>query len=1151
MNENQNDSSTSAQRPSLSDSLACSACGVAVPANQRFCGACGASMQRQCSECGATNSAANKFCGTCGAKFSPEKTSSKATDAASSDTRREERRWATVLFADLSGFTALSGTMDPEDVKTLAHQCAERMSEEVRRFGGTVLNVVGDQVVAVFGAPLAHEDDAERALRAGLAIRDCSLSAGPKQPLQVHVGINTGEVMAGLIGPVERRDYTVMGDTVNMAARLMSAAPPGAVLTGEETFRATRRVVRYRELPPVTVKGKEQPLPVWEALEATPLSRVRPLATLAFVGRDEELGLLLGVWQKVRREAQPHLVSVLGDPGLGKTRLVAEFERRIASEAVVVHGRCLPYGEARACGALIDAIREAAAITANDRADEARNKLDSLIAQSLGTETPAADFNEISRHLALLTGLDVETDRLAHALDSRVVYGSARRFLEALARRTPLCLILEDIHWADEGLLDLIEHLAARVKEAPLLLVTQTRPELLQKRPQWGHGARGFVSLPLAPLSEQAARELVLALCHERGLADTVAEQAGRGAAGNPLFAEELVAVLAERGGGEGIPSAIKVLIAARLDALPSEERNLIQIAAVFGKSFWEGGLRALRAAADLVSCLDALEQKDLLRAQARSQFRNEREYIFKHDLIRDVAYETLPRAERRVLHGRIADWIEQTAEEQTDDYSDMLAHHTLSAGQEERALGYLTKGAEQAHRGASYRQENILLTQALEIAERLSKPDLRVELWAKRGKAFALLSRWAEARTDLEAAQSAMATERTIRHAEVLVELADVSYWLQDTSKLRPCATQALAIAEENHSTEHIAAATSLLGMATGLDGDPKAGQELLRRAMRLVGGARLKHSGNGATPLVWLGQYREAIELGKEFLDFARQIKDTKLTMITLSGIGLSLAGLGRYREADRIIRESLEFGREYEIWPLHARTAAISAGFHLDVEDYIGNERIAEETRELARSANFPPAICSTGIDLLLNFARRNEVGRTDKLVDEVSATVEKASGFHGWLWRLRLAAARAEIALARGELPEALRWADETIARCRTHSRVKYETLGLWTRARTLAALDRKPEAITDLKAALELSRALEDPAMLLRVVTALLAIDGNNELLAEARSAAQRIRSELPDDEMCRRFDASPAVQLVSRLGGPLPATVAGQTPRAV
>ncbi|MBI2947351.1 MAG: AAA family ATPase, partial [Verrucomicrobia bacterium] len=438
----------------------------------KFCTECGAKLGLSCAGCGALNDASARFCQQCGASLTSPSDSSATTflkaqraRAAQESTppHKEERRWVTVLFADLSGFTSLSEKMDPEDVKALAHVCAERMSAEVRRFGGTVISVAGDQIYAAFGAPISHEDDAERALRAALAIRDCQLSDNPALALQVHVGVNTGEVMAGLIGPEERRDYTLMGDTVNTAARLMSAAPSGSVLVGEETWRATRRIARYRDLPPISVKGKEHPVAIWEALGATAMSEARPLGATPLLGRDHELSLLSEIWLKVVREARPQLVTIIGEPGIGKSRIVAEFERQYCTGAIRLHGRCLPYGESLGYWALVSMLKEAAEITAEDDPVAALAKLETLVRTALGEAVSKSDAaSDLVRHLALLVGLDRPVERDANVPDQKTLHGSVRRFCEALAGRQPLCLLFDDIHWADDALLDLIEHIASR-----------------------------------------------------------------------------------------------------------------------------------------------------------------------------------------------------------------------------------------------------------------------------------------------------------------------------------------------------------------------------------------------------------------------------------------------------------------------------------------------------------------------------------------------------------------------------------------------------------------------------------------------------------------------------------------------------------------
>jgi class 3 adenylate cyclase len=307
----------------------CPACAASAAPGQRFCGSCGAKLARTCPTCGIENPLKFQFCGGCGDRLEARPADAPPQIKESPGLQlREERRWATLLFADLSGFTRLSEQLDPEDVKALAHRCTKRLGEEVQRFGGTVVTIAGDQVFAAFGAPVAHEDDAERAVRAALAMRDCLLEDHQGRRIQIHAGLNTGEVMAGLIGPQGRQDYAVMGDTTNVAARLMSAAPPGGVLVAEETWRATHEFIAYRELPPLSAKGKQQPVRVWEALEVLAAPKSRPLGTAPLVGRDEELGVLSATWLRVVRDSRPHLVSVLGEPGIGKSRLVAEFEKR-------------------------------------------------------------------------------------------------------------------------------------------------------------------------------------------------------------------------------------------------------------------------------------------------------------------------------------------------------------------------------------------------------------------------------------------------------------------------------------------------------------------------------------------------------------------------------------------------------------------------------------------------------------------------------------------------------------------------------------------------------------------------------------------------------------------------------------------------------
>jgi class 3 adenylate cyclase/tetratricopeptide (TPR) repeat protein len=1130
----------------------CPKCGQQNPQSNRFCGQCGNPLPATCPSCGAANPAGNRFCGTCGSALSaPTPSSIDASSSpqpsipsgsAGSNLVERERRLVTVLFCDLVGFTPLSERLDPEDVREIQTMYFGRMSKEIRTFGGTVEKYIGDAVLAMFGVPVAHEDDAVRAIRCGLsmqaAITSLAIEVGKQWgvELALRVGVNTGEVVSGQWEVAGRKEYDVSGDAVNTAARLQTAAAPGEVLVGEETMWLARKAIRFGERREVTLKGKSGVVPVYAAVElregAVAWGPRTPL-----VDRHDELALLKSMWVKVVREERPHFVTLLGDPGIGKSRLVAEFEASVLHEALVLHGRCLPYGEVLGYWALADVLKEATGITTADDTDTAYRKLGLLVVHVIGRTEAAWDPLEITRHLALLSGLDVEVTQPAIA-DQRALHMSVRHFIEALAHRQPLCVLFDDLHWADDALLDLIEFLAARVHGAPLLILAQARPELLEKRPAWGRGIRHFTPLSLEPLDEPHGHELVLKLCWEHGLSEDVAERIGHGAAGNPLFAEELVATIAERGGTTGVPSAIKALISARLDALLPEERRAIQLAAVIGKVFWEGGLRTLGASGNVTAQLEALEQKDLLRSQLRSQFRGDREYAFKHDLIRDVAYEMLSRADRRLLHSRVADWIEAISGERLEEYLDLLAHHAVRADQPERALDYLTRAAERAERAAAHREEATLLAQAIDIAERTGRRPLVAGLQAKRGKAFRAVAMWREASQELELALAGLTSEQVEQRIQVLIDLTEVRFWLQDLPGTRRYATEALALAEEIGRDDLAGGAMGALALADGSDGAVQASLDQFQHTLGRVGKnlptSLFWFEFYGLT-LYWTGNYEAAIERSREAIESARKSHDTTTIARALGNLGMALTGRGRYDEALQVFAEARQFAREYDTGTWLARSTAMCGGLHLELFDFARAEALAEEAREISRSLNWPVAMAGGGIDLLLNFARCQQVGRAEPLLPEVAEAAVKAQGAHSWLWKLRLAEARAEIALARGEWEEAMRWADDAIAQSVLKGRVKYQAAGLETRAKALAALGRKHEAIAGLHRAVELVRPVGDPAMFLRVAASLLVLDGDDALLAEARSTARRIIAALPDEEMTRCFTVAEPVRVLGTL----------------
>ena len=651
-----------------------------------------------CGACGQDNPEIASFCLACGAPLGAE------------DARREERRIVSVVFVDLVGFTSRSEQLDPEDVRAILTPYHGTVRDELESFGGVVEKFVGDAVMAVFGAPTAHGDDPERAVRAALAVRDSVAALNVEQPgleLRIRGAVNTGEAVVTLSARPALGEAMVAGDVVNTASRLQQHAPVGEIVVGEETHRATRSAIEYEPLEAVTAKGKTAPIAAWRAVAPASATGERHLSSTPFIGRDREIGLLDATWERVELERRPHLITVLGPPGVGKSRLMAEFTERIsAGKGRVVRGRCLPYRERSPYGAFTAQVKELAGIFDSDDVDVATDKLRTLVERLVSKEEAAV----VADHLAILLGFETK----ASAPDRDSLFQSVRVFIEAGARDEPTAFVFEDIHWADSALLDLIELLAARLHDLPVLLLTNARPELLDARPAWGGGLVAYNALPLEPLGGTDAAQLAL---HLLG-ADTKASHVAQVAEGNPLFIEQLAAVMSERGGEEtgGLPTTIRGLVAARLDALPVDEREVILDASISGRLFWRGALeRIARDPACLADALAALERRDLIRRDTVSRIEGDQQWSFKHVLIRDVAYDLQPRGRRRDGHRHVAEFIEASTPE-VGEAGAALARHWRAAGELHHAVQHFVAAAEEAERGWAKDYAVTLYKEALDM---------------------------------------------------------------------------------------------------------------------------------------------------------------------------------------------------------------------------------------------------------------------------------------------------------------------------------------------------------------------------------------------------------------------------------------------------
>ena len=727
--------------------MVCASCGTENEAGRKFCKECAARLELVCPSCGAANSADAKFCGECaaplaaGAPPSPATASRPGLPAAPASVT--ERRHVSVLFADLVGFTPFAEVRDAEEVRDTLARYFELAGEVIARHGGTVEKFIGDAVMAVWGAPVAHEDDAERAVRAGLELVDVVRSLGPA--MAARVGVLTGEA-AVTIGAVGQG--MIAGDLVNTASRLQSVAPPGTVLVGEATARAASAAIVFEPAGEQTLKGKTAPVPAWRALRVVAERGGRNRAeTLEapFVGRADELRLLKDLFHATIRERRPRHVSVTGQAGIGKTRLAWEFLKYangLADEAFWHEGRCPAYGEGITFWALGEMVRARAGLLETD--DEATTR--AKIAETVATHVPDPDERRWIEP-ALLALLGIGTI----AAGPEQLFGAWRTFFERLAAVAPVVMVFEDLQHADSGMLDFIDHVLEWSRGVPIYVLTLARPELLERRPGWGAARRSFASLHLEPLPESAMRELLGGLVP--GLPEPVLAAIVERADGVPLYAVETIRMLLDDGvllvsdgayrpAGDlakiAVPETLTELVAARLDALEAPDRVLLLDAAVLGQSFTTAALAAVSGIdePDLEPRLRGLVRRELLAVEGNPRSPERGQYAFVQSLVREVAYNTLAKRDRKVRHLAAARYFEVLG---TDELAPALAGHYLSAyrnapgGAEADVVAAqariaLRAAAERAAGLGSHAQAVAFLEQALSVTTELSEQALLLE---------------------------------------------------------------------------------------------------------------------------------------------------------------------------------------------------------------------------------------------------------------------------------------------------------------------------------------------------------------------------------------------------------------------------------------
>ncbi len=703
----------------------CTACGAQATVGQRFCGDCGAPLASGCPNCGASNPPGQRFCGECGTRLDgatatagPASTAATASsnaagvNAAGGVGRRvvpgvvpgagtgsgigthsagnpdgspvAERRLVSVVFADLVGFTPFSEERDPEDVRETLTRYFDLATAIITRHGGTVEKFIGDAVMAVWGTPTTREDDAERSVRAALELVGAVGELGPG--IQARAGVLTGETAVTLGA---QNQGMVAGDLVNTAARLQSVAAPGTVLVGEPTYRAASVAIAFEPAGEQTLKGKQAPVPAWRALRVVAERGGRGRADQLeppFVGRDVELRLIKDLFHLTGTERRVRHVSVVGTAGIGKSRLAWEFEKYLDGIEESVrwhHGRSPAYGQGVTFWSLGEMIRSRAGLKETDDPDTGRQRIATMV-ESVMPNHPNRAW--VEKALLQLLGL-------GSGVASTELFGAWRAFFEALATTGTVVLVFQDVHWADEGTLDFIDHLVEWSREHPIFIISLSRPEVLEERPGWGAARRGFATIYLEPITEAAMRELLVGLVP--ALPEATIRAIVRQAEGIPLFAVEIVRMLITSGeleaaedgtyvlrgdvGEVAVPETLTALIGARLDALDAGDRALLLDAAVLGQSFTPQGLAAVsgRSVEELEPRLRALTRRELLRHVADERSPERGQYAFVQALVRETAYNTLARKDRQVRHLAAARWFETLGE---PELVGALAGHFLAA---------------------------------------------------------------------------------------------------------------------------------------------------------------------------------------------------------------------------------------------------------------------------------------------------------------------------------------------------------------------------------------------------------------------------------------------------------------------------------------
>ncbi len=1068
--------------------MTCSGCGHGNPAGVRFCGGCGARLETVCASCQAPNPPGNRFCHGCGGAlqaeaatgrfaspqaYTPKHLAEKILTTGSALTG--ERKQVTVLFVDVSGFTSLSERLDPEDVHQLMSRAFDLMLAEVHRYEGTVNQFLGDGIMALFGAPIAHEDHARRAVHAALgigrALEAYQTELAPRGiRFRARQGLNTGLVVVGSIGSDLRMDYTAVGDTTNVAARLQQASEPGRVTISEATHRLIHGYFATRPLGALQLKGKAEAIAAWEVVSAhearTRLEVEADRGLTPFVGRERELGALVDAFERARA-GQGQVAFLVGEAGIGKSRLLLELRRRVADDAAWQEGHCLSFGKTMTFHPLVDLLRRQFAIGETDDETAMAEKIERGVTDIAGDGSVAAPY--LKALLSIDPG-DAAVKAMSPAERRGETFEALRSLFVRAAERRPQILVIEDLHWIDSASEQFLATLMDSVPALRLLLVFTYRPGYASP-----FGERSYFTrvVPAALTAEDSARMAAAVLATD-SLPDELRTLLGGKAEGNPFYVEEMVKSLEESGALRRvgtryelarpaseitIPGTIQDVIAARIDRLSEAPKRTLQLASVIGREFTR------RLVDRLAEIRERTEEflRELTALELVNEHRRypELAYMFKHALTQDVAYGSLLVQRRRELHGLVGLAIEDLYADRLPEHLEMLAYHFARAEDWERALAYLLKAAEKATKAFGLRQALDLYGEALEIARRLGERVPAATFMAihrARADLFFGIGEFDRSRTEAEAlVELTRRVQDRPAEAGALIQVASALQWMEDFPPALERAREAIEIAESSGAQAPLGGALYVRGYVHLVSGRLEAAEEDLGRALA-IGRAGHETGRQGlalhtlALRRSWQGEYQQSLKLANEAVEIAREHRLVVPLIRGLWNRGVAWTDLGDYDRALAALNEGLALAEKVGDEALVPRIRNTLGWLRIDCGDFASgielSERSYEETNLSSRAGH------GTGAERRA-FIRINEgdawmaqgdFGGAARALEEALHTVQHPppSRWMTWRYSAHCYASLGQLALLRGDPERARRLADQSLETAVPTRSRKYES-----------------------------------------------------------------------------------------------------------